>query len=121
MSCRLEYEATLGVRACYNPERIEFALDDGDESYFDEWWADKENLTLSFNGGMYANDLELYLRELLRVFRRIAPFIEDDEDVYVLNTDASWPTGWRYVFKDGDVKCYEGMMIFVEEVTNSLV
>lgn len=119
MAHSLGFDATLSIRDEFDPRRLEFITDDS-ISLFDEWWVDEENHTLTITCAMNTNDVVGYLKEVLNALRSFAKYICDDEDAYLIDTDASWPAGWRFVFKNGDVKCYEGMMIFVEEVSDLL-
>lgn len=116
MSHRLDYDAVLNIRDDVALEELEGVVEEKVGEYFDEWFIDHKNRTLTFNGIAVATDVMGFVKEFLDALCTIAPYICDEEDTYVMDFDAGWPTGWRMVFKDGNVKCYEGMMVFIDEV-----
>lgn len=115
MSHVLSIDAALKVREGVVTDDLHF--DNAPwEAYFSKWGYDPKSNTYDITGLVETNGVISYLRNVHHLLNEFVPYVCDGEDVYVIDEDASWPAGWRFVFKDGEVVCYEGMMVFIDEV-----
>lgn len=115
MAHTLTFDASLHIRDNVDMRKTNF-ISDEHIGLFDEWFVNEKDRSLMVAGVVSTHDVHEYLADVNKAMKDIARYICDGEDAYVIDTDGSWPSGWRFVFQGNDVKCYEGMMIFIEEV-----
>lgn len=115
MSRFMSFDATLTLKDDVEFKDVESELPKTDLR-FEELSFNPLDRTVQIEGDAFVDSPCRYLKDIQYALNDLRKYVCNGEDAYVIDQDAVWPAGWRFVFEEDGVKCYEGMMIFVEEV-----
>lgn len=115
MSRFMNFDATLVLKDGVDFKEVESELLKSDLHY-DELLFNSIDNTVQISDVTPVTSPCRYLKDVQYALNDLRKYVCNGEDAYVIDLDAVWPAGWRFVFEEDGVKCYEGMMIFVEEV-----